>query len=254
MSGARSLSPVRLLTSRLLAGFPHGFTTRQGGVSPAPWNSFNLGGAVGDDPARVAENWRLLERETGLGFARVHQVHGARAVLFSHATPPREEADAVVSATSGVAACVSVADCVPVLLADPRSGAVAAVHAGWRGTLARASAEGVRALARETGAIPGELLAALGPSIGPCCYQVSSELAARFRSELGPEGIAPGIAPKLDLWAANEAILRAAGVRPERIEVLGRCTSCERDLFFSHRRDSGRTGRQMAFVAPRSTP
>ena len=208
---------MRLLTSELLAGFPHGFTTREGGVSAAPFDTLNLGGAVGDDPEAVAENWRRLERSTGLGFARVRQVHGARAVRLDEPGAPVEEADAVISARPGVAACVSVADCVPVLLADPRSGVVAAV----------------------------------GPSIGPCCYEVSADLAARFRGELDPGVVRdrPG-APHLDLWAANAAVLRAAGVAAGRIEIAGRCTACERELFFSHRRDAGRTGRQMAYISP----
>lgn len=239
-----------ILRSRLLSAFPHGFTTRAGGVSPAPWDSLNLGGAVGDDPARVRENWSRLERTTGLAFARVRQVHGARAIVAAGASAPVEEADAVVSARPGVAACVSVADCVPVLLADPRSGAVAAVHAGWRGTFDRAAEAGVRALAREAGARPEDLLAAVGPSIGPCCYEVSPDLADRFRAAFGEGVVRPGATPRLDLWAANVAALRAAGVAADRIEVLGRCTACERDLFFSHRRDAGRTGRQMAFIAP----
>jgi YfiH family protein len=161
-----------------------------------------------------------------------------------------EEADAVVSVTPGVAACVSVADCVPVLLADPVGGAVAAIHAGWRGTAARAAAEGVRALARE-GAEPGRLVAAVGPSIGPCCYEVSPELADRFGREIGPEAVAlGGGAPRLDLWRANVRVLLDAGLAAERIEVVGRCTACERELFFSHRRDAGRTGRQVGFIAP----
>jgi YfiH family protein len=240
---------VRILESSLLSGFRHGFTTRDGGVSGRPYDTLNLGGLVGDDPASVAENWRRLERATGLRFARVRQVHGARVIRAEGAGPSAEEADAVVSATSGVAACVSVADCVPVLLADPESGTVAAVHAGWRGTLARAAAEGVAALAR---AGAERLLAAVGPSIGPCCYEVSEDLAARFRAELGPAAVVDGERPRLDLWSANARLLAAAGLRPERIEVLGRCTACERDLFFSHRRDAGRTGRQMAFIAPRA--
>jgi purine-nucleoside/S-methyl-5'-thioadenosine phosphorylase / adenosine deaminase len=242
---------VEILTSQLLAAFPHGFTTRRGGVSPAPFDTLNLGGAVGDDPAAVAENWRRLERETGLGFARVKQVHGARVVVAAAAEAPREEADAVVTTRAGVAACVSVADCVPVLLAHPASGAVAAVHAGWRGTISRAAEAGARALAKAAGAQMEDLVAAIGPSIGPCCYQVSPDLAHRFRAEIAPGVVrtASG-APVLDLWGANAAVLRAAGLRPDRIEVLGRCTSCERDVFFSHRRDAGRTGRQMAYIAP----
>lgn len=242
---------MQIIQSARLAGFAHGFTTRRGGASEAPFDTLNLGGQVGDAPARVAENWARLEAATGLGFARVRQVHGARAVRLDVAGAPGEEADAVVCLAPGVAACVSVADCVPILLADPESGAVAAVHAGWRGTVGRAAAEGVRALALETGAQPGRLLASIGPSIGPCCYEVSPDLAARFEEELGASAVRGGRVPRLDLWASNVAVLRAAGVSAERVEVLGRCTACEQDLFFSHRRDAGRTGRQMAFIAPR---
>jgi YfiH family protein len=243
---------MRILGSPLLSGFAHGFTTRTGGTSAPPWDTLNLGGLVGDDPGRVRENWRRVEAATGLRFARVRQVHGARAIRADAPTDPAEEADVVVSRAGGVGACVSVADCVPVLLADPETGAVAAVHAGWRGTLARAAAEGIAALAREAGAPASRLLAAVGPSIGPCCYEVSPDLAARFREAFGPEAVREGRAPRLDLWAANTAVLRAAGVAADRVAVLGRCTSCERELFFSHRRDAGRTGRQVAFIAPRA--
>ncbi len=243
-----------IVTSRLLGGIPHGFTTRRGGVSPAPFDSLNLGGAVGDDASRVAANWDRMREVTGLAFARVRQVHGNRVVQAAAARGPGvpgEEADAIVSTQSELAACVSVADCVPILIAHPRSRVVAAVHAGWRGTLAGIAGEAVRALEAAHGARPEELLAVIGPSIGPCCYEVSVDLAERFRLELGPAvaNPLPGRA-RVDLWLANETILRAAGVHRTRIETLGRCTSCEIELFFSHRRDAGRTGRQIAFIAP----
>jgi YfiH family protein len=243
---------MELLTSRLLEGFPHGFTTRGGGLSAPPWDALNLGDLVGDDPAAVAGNWRRLEAATGLAFARVRQVHGARVVEAAGPSAPVEEADAVVSARPGVAACVAVADCVPVLLADPSTGAVAAVHAGWRGTVALAAAAAVEALTAAGGARPSELLAAIGPSIGPCCYEVSEDLARQFEVAFG-EGVVrrQGQGPRLDLWEANARALGAAGLLPERIERLGRCTACERDLFFSHRRDGGATGRQVAWIAPR---
>lgn len=243
---------VELLSSRLLDGFPHGFSTRVGGVSPSPWNSLNLGGAVGDEPARVEQNWRLLEAATGLAFARVRQVHGARVHHARAACAPHEEADAVVSRTAGVAACVAVADCVPVLIADPASGAVAAVHAGWRGTVARAVSAAVEALASRGGSRPGDLVAAIGPSIGPCCYEVSQDLAARFEEAFGA-GVVDRRrdAPRVDLWEANARALGAAGVAADRIDRLGRCTACEHRLFFSHRRDAGATGRQVAWIAPR---
>ena len=240
----------RLLTSRLLEGFRHGFTTREGGSSRGPFRSLNLSETVGDDPERVEENWVRLRRATGLVFARVRQVHGCRVVEAEMGAAPGEEADTVITSLPGVAACVSVADCVPVLIADPRSGSAAAVHAGWRGTLARAAAEGVRALVDHHGARPADLLAAIGPGIGPCCFEVSRDLAARFRDELGAAtGNPRNLGSRADLWRANEQVLRGAGLARRRIEALGRCTSCEEGVFFSHRRDAGRTGRHVAFIA-----
>jgi polyphenol oxidase len=128
---------------------------------------------------------------------------------------------------------------------------VAAVHAGWRGTLARIAAAGVQAIAGLAGAPPRRLLAAIGPSIGPCCYQVSPDLAGRFAAELGPVVREAGEGPHLDLWEANRRILLESGLEERCVEVLGRCTSCDTAAFFSHRRDQGRTGRQVAFIAPR---
>ncbi len=241
---------MEIVRARLLGGIPHGFTTRRGGVSARPFDCLNLGGAVGDDPSHVAANWSRVRAATGLSFARVRQVHGSRVVQATAVSGvPGEEGDAVLSAQPEIAGCVSVADCVPILIAAPRAGAVAAVHAGWRGTLAGIVGEAVRALGAVHGARPEELLAVIGPSIGPCCYEVSVDLAERFSAELGSCVANPRAGrARVDLWLANETILRAAGVG--RIEILGRCTSCEVELFYSHRRDGGRTGRQIAFIAP----
>ena len=239
---------MELLRSALLGDLPHGFTTRAGGRSEPPFNSLNLGDQVGDEPAAVAANWRHLEETTGLEFARVRQVHGARVVADQAPAAPCQEADGVVSTTPGMAACVAVADCVPILLARPDGSAVAALHAGWRGTLARIAAEGVKALSRGEADEPP--LAVIGPSIGPCCYQVSEDLAERFTEAFGPRAVWRGASgPRLDLWFANERALRDAGV--VRVARLGRCTACEPRLFYSHRRDGGRTGRMVGFVAPR---
>jgi polyphenol oxidase len=245
---------VNLLRSTLLAAFPHGFTTRAGGVSAPPFDALNLGGAVDDDPAAVEQNWARLVAATRLSFARVRQVHGDRITLVSAGGRPGEEADGVATRAPGVAACVLVADCAPVLLGDLRTGAVAAVHAGWRGTIARIAARGVEALVRDLGARPSDLVAAVGPSIGPCCYEVSPELAARFADELGDDVVTGEAArPRLDLWRANARALHDAGVPASRVDVLGRCTSCAPELFFSHRRDRGHTGRQVGFIAPLPT-
>ncbi len=244
-----------LLSSALLAGFPHGFTTRRGGASRTRFESLNLGAGVGDEASHVEANWQTLCRATGLEFARVRQVHGDRVVIARAASDLSEEADAVISAQPGLAACVSVADCVPILIGDPRSGAVAAIHAGWRGTLAHTAERAVEALARELGAHPGDLLAAIGPAIGPCCYEVSRDLAQVFRDDLGTRVAEPGAgSSRVDLWLANELVLRKAGLAGERIEVLGRCTACEPETFFSYRRDRGCTGRQVGFIAPAPTP
>jgi polyphenol oxidase len=242
---------MEILRSSLLDAFPHGFTTRRGGGSSAPFDTANLGGGVGDDPQAVEANWDALRRETGLGFARVRQVHADRVVVARAQGQPGEEADAVISTTGGVAACVLVADCVPILLADPRSGAVAAVHAGWRGTIAGIAARAVEALAREVGAAPGDLVAAIGPGIGPCCFEVDPDLAARFREVLGRRvADVRERGSRVDLFLANELVLRDAGLHPRHVEVVGRCTSCDTEAFFSHRRDAGRCGRQVGFIAP----
>jgi YfiH family protein len=244
------MSVPGILAARLLGDHRHGFTTREGGASRGAFATLNLSATVGDDPANVRENWDRLRAATGLDFARVRQVHGCRVVEAEAGTEPVEEADAVATASPGVAACVSVADCVPVLLADPRSGAVAAVHAGWRGTIGGAAAAGVKALVDRHGARPGDLLAAIGPGIGPCCFEVSRELAARFRDEIGPvTATSRDQGSRVDLWRANELLLRRSGLARRRIETLGRCTSCEERSFFSHRRDRGVTGRHVAFIS-----
>jgi YfiH family protein len=249
------MGPMVLLSSALLAGFPHGFTTRHGGVSQSPWESLNLGGGTGDDLARVESNWGRLRQETGLSFARVRQVHGCRVVMRDDPAAPADDADGVISVRPGLAACVLTADCVPILLGDPRTGAVAAVHAGWRGTLSRAAAQAVEALIREHGAHPENLLAAIGPAIGPCCYEVSPDLAERFVAEIGPSvSMVHPRTPRVDLWTANEVVLQEAGVPAERIEIIERCTACDAESFFSHRRDGSRTGRQVGFIAPARTP
>jgi YfiH family protein len=244
-----------ILSSALLAAFPHGFTTRHGGVSRSPWDSLNLSTSTGDEPDAVEQNWARLRQETGLSFARVRQVHGNAVACREDGAGPPPEADAVATGRPGLAACVLTADCVPVLIGDPGTGSVAAVHAGWRGTLARAAGRAVEALERDFGARRENLLAAIGPAIGPCCYEVSRELAERFLAEIGASvSMVHPRTPRVDLWSANELVLRDAGVPAERIEVIERCTACDAESFYSHRRDGARTGRQVGFIAPARTP
>ncbi len=230
-----------------LGGARVAFTTRLGGASAAPYDSLNLGVLTDDDPGAVAANRAnlaaALTREPDrIAFAR--QVHGAG--LETHGGLPLRcsfapegaakaqgnggapEADGHVVTAPGIAALVFVADCLPVALCGP--GGVAMLHCGWRGLAAGIVAAGAEAV--------GATEAAIGPGIGGCCYEVGDEVLAAF-SGLG-EGVASG--RMLDLSEVARRLLAAAGV--ERVRSAGLCTSCERELFFSHRRDAGRTGRQ----------
>jgi YfiH family protein len=249
------------LVSRLLsaAGVPHGFSLRTGGVSTGAFSSLNLGASVGDDEASVRENHARLLQAAGIAgeIATANQVHGDRVVdgrlreIFAPTTPQEDGADALLALTDG-AVGIRVADCVPILLHAGR--AAAAVHSGWRGTRLQIAGRAVRALQHASGADPRQMLAAIGPCIGRCCYEVSGELAAIFRALFGPEAADdPAHTPKphLDLRFCVEQSLLQAGVPAERIEQVGGCTSCDSGAFFSHRRDKGRTGRHLAFIEVR---
>lgn len=241
-------------------GVAHGFSLRSGGVSKGPYASLNLGGSVGDDESAVRENSRRLHEAADLGspIATANQVHGDRVVdeqgreVLPATGPQPEGADAVVS-LAGAAVGVRVADCVPLLLFAEDEGAAAAVHSGWRGTRLSIAGRGVRALQHAAGADPAHMIAAIGPCIGRCCYEVSPEMAAAFRALFGPDAAddpAPNPKPHLDLRHCVEAALIRAGVPPDRIEHVEGCTCCDSDSFFSHRRDKGRTGRHLAFISP----
>lgn len=231
---------MRWLEADLGGGTRAAFSTRAGGVSEGPFASLNLGLLSGDERGAVVENRRRLTAALGIDPERVvsgRQVHGAEVAL--HAGPQRPshfadpggelpEVDGQVVAEPGLAALVLVADCLPVALAG--TAGVAMLHCGWRGLAAgivRAGAEAV-----------GATRAAIGPGIGPCCYEVGEEVLGAF-ADLGG-GVADG--PMLDLPEVARRLLGEVGV--ERIEASGLCTSCDAGDFFSHRRDGGRTGRQ----------
>ncbi len=231
-------------------------STRRGGVSPAPWTSLNLGRAVGDDEARVDLNRdRLLAAcgGTAMRLARIHQVHGGE-IRDTDAPEwdddgPRPDADGLCTTQAGRLLVITVADCAPVFVVHPPSGTLAAVHAGWRGTVAGIAASAVRAVAARAGVPASELRAAIGPAIGPCCFEVGPEVVAALPdSEVRQR---EGARSHLDLWDANRRQLAAAGVPGGAIDVAELCTMCRADLFFSHRRDAGRTGRMLALLGRR---
>lgn len=251
----------RPLTSRLLPVL-HGFSTREGGVSEGPYASLNVGFSVGDARERVEANLARVAAAEGVALGRLgcaSQVHGDRVLEAGPGTDapgvPGElgEADALFTGAPGAWVGVRTADCVPVLLVDPDGHQVAAVHSGWKGTDLRIAARAVEALVAR-GARPERLLAAVGPSIRACCYEVSPELGARFTAAFG-EGVAvargEGGRPHLDLAEALRRTLRAAGLRDGHVDVLPDCTACDAGRFFSHRRDAGRTGRHLNYVIHR---
>jgi polyphenol oxidase len=214
------------------------FTTRRGGFSKGPFTSLNLGRLTNDERAAVERNRELLASRLGVRFAHGRQVHGAVVMRASAPTGAREEppeADGQATATPGVGALVLTADCLPIAIAGP--GAVAMVHAGWRGLATGVLLEGVDAVRQLGGR--GPLAAAIGPGAGPCCYAVGEEVHALF-ADRGP-GARRG--RNLDLKAIARIELERAGVA--RVHDAGLCTICsDPSLFFSHRRDRGLTGRQ----------
>jgi YfiH family protein len=248
-------APLTCLRAPWDEGVVHGFLGRTGGVSAGVYATLNLGQHVGDDPAAVAENLRRVRAELGRGgeFARVNQVHGAEVMVIARDnSAERPRADGMVTGEAGIMLAVSTADCVPILMRSKRSGVVAALHAGWRGVIAGIAREGVAAMS-SLGARPRDIAAALGPSIGLCCFEVDDELAARFVREIAgaDRHCRAGRSGKayLDLRAVLRDQLIAAGLDPHEIALVGPCTRCASDRFFSRRAAGGiTTGLQMSFI------
>jgi polyphenol oxidase len=218
-------------------GYAVAFTTRVGGVSEGPYASLNLGRKSGDDPERADQNRRIACEAIGADVEKLalnYQVHSDRVVRAA-AGERGERADGLWTDEPGLPILAMSADCLPIVLgrASADRPAVAVLHAGWKGLLAGIVAAGAQALGG------GRLTAAIGPGIGPCCYQVGEEVAAPFRERFGDDVVRES---RLDLWTSAERALRDAGV--ERVDRFDRCTFCEPETFFSHRRDAGRTGRQ----------
>jgi polyphenol oxidase len=290
----RQAGELRILEAPALARLRwvvHGFSTRTGGGSELHKDEhrgkvehvLNLGFADWDSGQHVRENRRKFSEALAAGKMRMvtlRQTHSDLAHLVDrsnfapgHAGPL---GDALFTHEPGVLLAVQVADCIPILLADTGQRAVAAIHSGWRGTLERIAEKTLGRMRMEFGTRPEDVMAAIGPGIGACCYEVGEEVAEKFAAQFpqardwfdgpfeataageSPQGLSwlkrtpPGHAPRparlrLDLIAANRDLLTAAGVRPAAILVSGFCTACRTDLFFSYRRERN-TGRQMAAI------
>ena len=234
--------------------------TRQGGVSPAPWDSLNVGGTVGDDAARVRENRARSFAALGRGFDSlfdVWQVHSADVVFADAPRPPDVDhfkADVIFTDKPEVTLYMRFADCVPILLYDQNKGVVGMAHAGWMGTVRGTCTAAVHAMTEHYGSQPANVLAAIGPSIGADHYEVGPDVTAQVEQAFGADAkrlieFRDG-RTYLDLWGANRLQLEKSGV--EQIEVAGVCTACHLDDWFSHRAEKGKTGRFGALIALQS--
>jgi len=227
------------------AGVSVAFSGRRGGVSDGPFSSLNLGALTADQPANVAENRRRLvdavggEGETA---TMAWQVHGAdvrevtaepsSGIFLRPGEEPFPKSDGLVTSVPGRTMTLLTADCLPIAIARADGGRLALLHAGWRGLEAGIAEAGAAA-------VGGEVLAAVGPGAGPCCYEVGEDVASRLRARFGDDVVRDG---RADLWLCAERALRQAGV--ESVAVAGECTICLPHRYFSHRRDNGVTGRQ----------
>ncbi len=259
---------VRYLTFESIAGVP-GLdalvTTRHGGASTGPFASLNLGGRTGDEADAVRTNRTRAASIVGAPPAWLtfgQQVHGARVAVVGNENRGDvfEEADALVTNAALVPLVILTADCAAIVLVDPVRRAAGIAHAGWRGTVARIAQRTVVTMRDAFGSNPADLLAGIGPSIGPCCYEVGRDVidaaSEAFEGRAEEVLVEPDMASAgsfrasvnedkkhFDLWRANELVLLDAGLRDEHIETSRLCTACRTDLFYSHRAEHGNTGR-----------
>ncbi|MCL4535270.1 MAG: peptidoglycan editing factor PgeF [Bacteroidetes bacterium] len=261
-----SLDELLLYRFENLAAWPglaHGVASRVGGASGGTYAGLNISFGTGDDPALVTANRRALYQSLGAAPEQVavaRQVHSRRVLVVSSSdglepsdggwrTMP-QEGDGLITDEPGLYLQMSFGDCVPLLFFDPVRRAVGIAHSGWKGTVAKIGAATLEAMAAAFGSRPGDILAGIGPSIGPCCYQVREDVAGPARRAFpGVDGLLvpqPDGSVHLDLWAACRQALLEGGVRPEHVETSGVCTRCHREHFFSAR--GGDRGRFAAII------
>jgi YfiH family protein len=260
----------------------HGFSTKPGGISELNNEKvLNLSFTDWDSRENVLENRRRFQSALGatdLPLIALKQIHSDVIHLFPAAPSEPCKGDASIANRPGLLLAVQTADCVPILLVDPKKRAIAAIHAGWRGTLTRIAVKAIGQLQMHFATNPADLLAAIGPAIGPCCYEVGTEVATQFHSQF-PEApdwfdefrtgdepnpiqwlnmMPPGHQPppknvRLDLKKANRAQLLAAGLHPQNISVSDLCTACRPDLLFSYRKQGPQSGRLLSVIGIRPT-
>jgi polyphenol oxidase len=258
-----SKGPVQYIRSEMIdsCGFvTHAFLTRWGGVSAGVFSDLNVSVRQGDLEAHVEQNFEIVSAQFHLQqFFLMHQIHSDRILVLNgeektadNITP---QADAVIIKTEGLAIGIKTADCVPILIVDPVKRIIGAVHAGWRGTALQIAFKTIEGFVSAFSSNPADLIAAIGPCIGACCYEVDRVVYEAMSQEDRDIGFRAKGEEKwmLDLAAMNRKQLIRAGLDPNRVSSINLCTVCRADLFFSHRRDGGVTGRQLNFISLKST-
>ncbi len=241
-------------------GVNHCFTTKCGGLSRGKVNGLNLGFRVGDDVDIVTRNYKMVSDDMGFYFERItagRQTHSNNIRIITEEDAgkgvSREsefmDVDGLVTNVRQLPLVVYYADCVPILMTDKSAGVIAAVHSGWRGTVGEISGNAIKIMTEQFNAKPENIFAAIGPSIGQCCFETGSEVACEFDSKLA---LACGNGKfMVDLWAANERILLKYGLKPDNIDIFKMCTMCNSDILYSYRVNKDTTGRMGAFISLR---
>lgn len=253
--GERSYLCVRAMNE---CGVINGFTRRNGGMSSGKIEGFNFGFRVGDDAGNVLKNYKLLAADLGFD---VHRTVCARQqhtdnirIVTEHdcgkgvivVDSDIRDTDGLITNISKIPLVVFTADCVPLLFFDPKQSVAAAIHAGWRGTVKKIGRKAIELMCTEFGTDPSDIIAAIGPSIGPCCFEVGADTAELFAAQYR---IQKGDKLTVDLWAVNRDDMLDMGVMPQNIYTAGECTICSSDKYYSYRTHREHTGRQAAVIA-----
>lgn len=246
-------------------GLIHAVSTRFGGVSKAPYDSLNLALHVGDEAADVIENRKLFCRAVGVSFSGLttpEQVHGDKIFRVTEKDAGRgslsyddsiKGTDALMTNVRGISLMLCYADCTPLLFFDPVNMVIAAAHGGWKGTYLGIAGKTLMAMQESYGSRPENVITAIGPAIGPSCYEVGEEVAEKFRTAYPEDAseilVKDGEKIHLDLWAANRMQLLHAGIREENIDSAETCTQHNAEVFYSYRAAGGTTGRIAALIS-----
>ncbi len=230
-----------------IPGLWHGFFTRRGGYSPPPFDSLNVALRVGDNPDNVYKNIELIKGESGFTvLISLHQVHGNRVVLIDKENSNSLIGDALITDRNNIGLMVKVADCQPILLCEPKRKVVAAIHSGWRGNVQNIIKSTIDILKSHFNILPGRIIAAIGPSLGPCCAEF-----VNYKHELPENFLKFKVSEHhFDFWAISKQQLLDVGIPEKNIEILKICTYCNANLLFSYRREktTGRIGAVIGFL------